>query len=164
MKSITFDGDDNMGGIPVCRFAAYDHIESLARPNSANTVEEDPVFVGANGWLDAYSTEGTGRLTISSKMEAGVEIYDHTLVGFIPGNVQEQQLNLEDIRQHLHIVRCTDADGKERQLGSTRNRARFAYEFDSGGLPSQRKGANYRFTWRNHRPAPYVDLGSGSGS
>ena len=103
-------------------------------------------------------------LEINEAQEAGTDVYQHTVRGFVPGSSAELESNLLEIRRHKHVVRAYDAEGRIRQLGNLKNRARFTFNYSTGALPTSRKGYSYTFTWKSNRPAPFVEVGSGSGS
>lgn len=143
----------NLGGARQYQFAPMDDISVLPIVLYGSCVS-DAQFIDGKRWLNAYSTEGTIKVTEKPKQEKSGESFTLKVVGFYPKQSPEALTNLMKMHGRKFAVLIFDNNGMKRLFLNMR----FQFTPVSQSSVKKRPGYQLLFYKKDIKPAPFCNF------
>lgn len=158
---------ETTGGILRFQFTPVNHIayfpdeENIRYKPGPVSLSSPVVFVVGKRWMTGYSSYDKQEYTEQGDQNENGFLIKESLKGFLPG-IDPEVLNLfQQMQHHEFIVKCTDANGRVRILGTKEKPLLFTYDAGTG-RPARSTGITYQFYGENLMLSPFYNFSDGT--
>lgn len=145
-------GNDRMAGVGRLFFLAAAQVLEPARA-AGGAARGDLELRTGSLWRELESTIYTAALDTAGEMTPEGLVYNHELTGFFEGDSPEVARLLAGMHGRRFAVILRDFNLVNRVVGADQVGLTFAYKFQSGKVPRERKGYSWSFKGVSLTPA-----------